>query len=94
MPTISGSWPAAEPGPRPPRFLDRVRIAIRARHYSIRTEEAYVGWIRRYILFHAKRHPKDMGEREIKTFLSDLAVSHVREHGDPRSCPKSLQERQ
>ncbi|MEP6767327.1 MAG: phage integrase N-terminal SAM-like domain-containing protein, partial [Acidobacteriota bacterium] len=56
--------------------MDRVRIAIRARHYSLRTEEAYVGWIRRYILFHGKRHPKEMGEQEINAFLSDLAVTH------------------
>jgi len=43
-----------------PRLLDRVRDAIRARHYSRRTEKAYVGWIKRYIFFHAKRHPADM----------------------------------
>ncbi|MFN2632511.1 MAG: phage integrase N-terminal SAM-like domain-containing protein [Thermoanaerobaculia bacterium] len=75
MTTISGPWPSPDPSPRPPRFLDQVRAAIRARHYSLRTEEAYLGWIRRYILFHGKRHPKDMGEREINAFLSDLAVS-------------------
>jgi len=60
--------------PRQPRLLDRVRIAIRTRHYSIRTEEAYVGWIRRFILFHGKRHPNEMGESEINVFLSSLAV--------------------
>jgi integron integrase len=58
-----------------PRLLDRVRLAIRARHYSLRTEEAYVAWIRRFILFHKKRHPLEMGEAEINTFLSDLAVN-------------------
>ena len=57
-----------------PRLLDQVRYAIRARHYSIRTEEAYVQWIRRYILFHDKRHPKDMGASEVNTFLTYLAV--------------------
>jgi len=46
---------------RPKKLLDRVRETIRVKHYSIRTEEAYVGWIRRYILFHDKRHPEDMG---------------------------------
>jgi integrase len=62
----------------PPRLLDRVRLAIRARHYSIRTEEAYVAWIRRFILFHGKRHPKEMGEPEINAFLSHLATGeHV-----------------
>jgi len=58
----------------PPRLLDRVRFAVRARHYSLRTEEAYVGWIRRYILFHNKRHPSEMAEPEINAFVTSLAV--------------------
>ncbi|MCI0421527.1 MAG: phage integrase N-terminal SAM-like domain-containing protein [Acidobacteria bacterium] len=58
----------------PPKLLDRVRAAIRARHYSIRTDEAYVGWIRRFILFHNKRHPAEMGQSEISQFLTHLAV--------------------
>jgi integron integrase len=57
-----------------PRLLDLVRVAIRTKHYSLRTEEAYVGWIRRFILFHGKRHPKEMGEKEINIFLSSLAL--------------------
>jgi integron integrase len=57
-----------------PRLLDRVREAIRARHYSRRTEKAYVGWIKRYIFFHAKRHPADMGGAEVTRFLTTLAV--------------------
>jgi site-specific recombinase XerD len=57
-----------------PRLLDQVRAAIRARHYSRRTELAYVGWIRRYILFHGKRHPAEMGAAEVARFLSSLAV--------------------
>ena len=60
--------------PGQPRLLDRVRHAIRARHYSLRTEEAYVGWIRRYILFHGKRHPSEMGAVEINAFVTHLAV--------------------
>ncbi len=61
-----------------PRSLDRVRDAIRARHYSRRTEDAYVGWIRRYIFFHGKRHPAEMGAPEVARFLSSLAVDgHV-----------------
>jgi hypothetical protein len=52
---------ARPPGPPAPRLLDRVRVALRARHFSRRTEEAYIAWIRRYIFFHAKRHPADMG---------------------------------
>ena len=57
-----------------PRLLDRVRAAIRARHYSRRTEKTYVAWIRRYIFFHDKRHPADMGAPEVTRFLSSLAV--------------------
>ena len=56
-----------------PKLLDQVREAIRVRHYSIRTEKSYVSWIRQYILFHDKKHPRDMGEREVSSFLSYLA---------------------
>jgi len=62
------------PWPAKPRLLDRVREEIRTRHYSRRTEESYITWIRRFIIFHGKRHPKDMGETEITAFLSALAV--------------------
>ena len=58
-----------------PRLLDQVRNTIRMRHYSLRTEESYIGWIKRYIFFHNKRHPKDMGEKEINEFLTNLAVN-------------------
>jgi integron integrase len=61
--------------PKAPRLLDQVREAIRVRHLSPRTEEAYTHWIRRYILFHGKRHPSEMGEIEINAFLTDLAVT-------------------
>lgn len=61
--------------PKKPRLLDQVRQAIRARHYSPRTERAYVGWVRRFILFHGKRHPSEMGEIEVTQFLSFLATS-------------------
>jgi integron integrase len=57
-----------------PRLLDRVREAARVRHLSLRTEKTYVQWIRRYILFHGKRHPGEMGEAEINAFLTHLAV--------------------
>jgi integron integrase len=60
--------------PRPPRLLDRVRQTIRARHYSPRTEKAYVGWIRRFVRFHQLRHPREMGVAEITRFLSGLAT--------------------
>ena len=55
-------------------MLERLRIHLRTRHYSIRTETAYVDWARRFILFHGKRHPQDMGAQEVKAFLSHLAV--------------------
>jgi len=58
----------------PKKLLDQVREAIRIKHYSYRTEESYVYWIRRFILFHDKRHPKAMGKAEIEAFLSHLAV--------------------
>jgi integron integrase len=61
-------------GPPKPRLLDAVREAIRLRHYSRRTQDAYVAWIRRYVLFHGKRHPADMGAEEVTRFLSSLAV--------------------
>ena len=51
-----------------------MRIHLRTRHYSIRTEEAYIDWARRFILFHGKRHPQDMGAAEVEAFLSHLAV--------------------
>lgn len=60
--------------PAKPRLLDRVRQALRLRHMSPRTEAAYVAWIRRFIFFHAKRHPVEMGAFEVTAFLSDLAV--------------------
>ncbi|BBE50664.1 Tyrosine recombinase XerD [Ferriphaselus amnicola] len=57
-----------------PKLLDRMRAEIRLRHYSIRTEQAYVDWARRYILFHDKRHPREMGAEEVRDFLSHLAT--------------------
>ncbi len=62
------------PAPARPRFLDDVRRQLRLEHYSRRTEEAYIGWIRRFILFNGKRHPAELGEGEVTRFLSSLAV--------------------
>lgn len=61
--------------PDQPKLLDQLRALLRTLHYSLRTEEAYVHWTRRYILFHHKRHPSEMGKTEIEAFLSDLAVN-------------------
>ncbi len=57
-----------------PKLQDQVRAVIRTRHYSIRTEAAYVKWIKRYIIFHNKRHPNEMAEKEINAFLTHLTV--------------------
>ncbi|ROL62518.1 integron integrase, partial [Bacteroidetes/Chlorobi group bacterium ChocPot_Mid] len=57
-----------------PKLLDEVRINLRSNHYSRKTEEAYIGWIKRFILFHNKRHPNEMGKDEIQKFINHLAV--------------------
>ncbi|WP_416676548.1 integron integrase [Egbenema bharatensis] len=61
--------------PRPRKLLDQVRDAIRVKHYSYSTEKTYVSWIRRFILFHNKRHPNEMGAPEVTQFLTHLAVT-------------------
>jgi integron integrase len=66
---------AATTLPDSPRLLTRVRDKIRLKHYSIRTEHAYVDWIRRFIRFHGKRHPANLGPAEVESFLTDLAVA-------------------
>ena len=68
MPTISA--PSSAPKPK---LLDEVHQAIRMRHYSPKTEESYIHWIKRFIFFHNKRHPAEMSEKEIAQFLSNLA---------------------
>ena len=67
-----GSPAGGDPGP--PRLLDRLRQTLRTRHYSPRTEKAYVSWIRRFVLFHDKRHPLEMGRVEVERFLTHLAI--------------------
>ncbi len=71
---ISVNSPLAALTPQKPKLLDRVREAIRARHYSRNTEDAYVAWIKRFIFFHGKRHPSEMGAEEVTRFLSSLAL--------------------
>ena len=58
----------------PVRLLDQVRERVRLKHYSIRTEKSYVDWIKRYVLFHGKRHPRDMGAAHFERFTTLLAV--------------------
>ena len=64
-----------------PRLLDLVRGVLRRKHYSIRTEQRYVDWIRRLILFHGKRHPAQMGKSEVIAFLTHLAVQPLARYG-------------
>ncbi len=70
--TASPGAPGAEA--RPPKLLEQLRTHLRTRHYSIRTETAYIDWVRRFILYHNKRHPREMGADEVGAFLSHLAV--------------------
>jgi integron integrase len=63
-----------EPTKPPRKLLDRMRDLLRTQHYSLRTEQAYVAWARRFVLFHHKRHPKDMGVPEVEAFLTHLAL--------------------
>jgi len=72
-PHLAESSLAAVAAPKP-RFLDELRAAMRVRQYSLRTEHAYVDWARRFIVFHGKRHPRDMGAAEVEAFLSHLAT--------------------
>ncbi len=65
---------ASVPTSEPPRLLTRMREQIRLKHYSLRTEQSYVAWAKRYILFHSKRHPADMGATDVESFLTWLAV--------------------
>jgi hypothetical protein len=63
--------------PGKPKFLDQVRHSLRLKNYSYRTEQAYVGWIKRYILYYNKRHPAKMGWPEVESFLKYLAVERA-----------------
>lgn len=64
------------PTAQPPRLLDQVRDRLRMKHYSIRTEQCYVDWIKRFIRFHDKRHPREMGAAEVEAYLTHLAVAN------------------
>src|SRR5437870_9097366 len=68
---MSPNGRAAEVAPR--TLLGRLRAAVRARHYSPRTEESYVGWVKRFVVFHGRRHPEALGEAEVRAFLDHLA---------------------
>src|SRR5688500_13721050 len=70
---MTSSPPTADDTAAPPRILDQVRTHIRARHYSLRTEKAYVDWVRRYVHFHGRRHPRQLSAEHVGAFLSSLA---------------------
>jgi integron integrase len=75
--SINNNHPEAKSNPHftsSPRLLDQVRHLLRTKHYAYRTEETYVYWIKRYIRFHGKRHPRELGSREVEGFLTHLAV--------------------
>jgi uncharacterized protein YfaA (DUF2138 family) len=82
---------------RPKKLLDQARDAIRLKHYSIRTEQAYVGWIKRYIYFHGVRHPAEMGAPEVEVFLTlpdaivvSSTLQHFPKHTAPLSSPQPV----
>ncbi len=71
-------YPPLPPSTSPPKLLDQVRDRVRRLGDAKRTETSYVHWIKRYILFHGKRHPREMGKAEVEAFLTNLAVErHV-----------------
>src|SRR6267142_1623344 len=75
----------------PPRLMEQVRTEIRARHYSRRTEDAYVHWIRRFIVFHGRRHPRELGASEISAFVSSSPMhSHASIRPPRLSGPANL----
>src|SRR5207237_4524689 len=76
--------PVPSPAPGPRTLLGRLRAALRARHYSPRTEQAYVAWVRRYVEFHDRRHPPTMGATEVLAFLTALA-----ERGRVSACTQN-----
>jgi integrase len=65
---------SSSPGTGKSPLLESVRQALALRHYSLKTAEAYVGWVRRFVVFHQRRHPRELGPREVSAFLSDLAT--------------------
>ena len=74
MQTIDASQVAILNAARPPRLLDQVRTAVRVRGFSLSTERTYVQWVRRFILWHGKRHPREMGAAEVQAYLNHLAT--------------------
>ena len=79
---------------RPPRkLLDQVRDAMRLKHYSLSTEKTYVAWIKRFILYHNKRHPLDMGSTEVEAYLTHLAVERQVSASTQNPCTEPVEVR-
>ncbi len=76
LPAESERVPLGTPVGGKPRLLEQMRGALRRKHYSLRTEEAYLGWARRFILFHGKQHPARIGEEQVAQFLTYLAAEN------------------
>ena len=74
VPATPSTFPTPVPARQQPKLLDRLREALRSRHYSRRTEQCYCHWVKRFIFFHQVRHPEQMAEPEINAFLTHLAV--------------------
>ncbi len=70
----------------PPHLLDQMRESLRVKHHSLRTEESHLQWIRRFILFHNKKHPREMGAVQVEAFLSHLATDARVRRGKSSSC--------
>ena len=86
LPPATAVYPAARPvspptasaTPAVPRLMERLRQEVRVKHYSICTEQAYMDWVRRFIVFHGKRHPSELGAAEVASFLTHLAVNAIK----------------
>ena len=74
-----------------PKLADRIREVIRLKHYSLRTEKSYLSWIKRYMLYHHMRHPREMGIEEIESFLSHLAIDRKVSSSTQNQALKSIQ---
>jgi hypothetical protein len=88
---LQGDFPMSEPAsPKPKKLLDQLREAIRIKHYSYSTNKPYDHWAKRYILFHNKRHPAEIGSPEIEAFLTHLALDNLMQYLGlfrPAPCP-------
>jgi len=76
-----------------PKLLDQVRICLRTNHYSPRTEESYIGWIKKFIIYNNKTHPEKLGKEEIQKFINHLAVDKYVSRSEERRVGKECRSR-